>query len=116
MPESILERAARAAQMARDEELGGGVLGPWGETPQRTKDEWHTIVRAVLAAIRDPSQGMVAYAAVRAEDPTRQQSEIGEAVAARLGGPQAEGSLACAAIVRDWQAMIDAALAHSATD
>lgn len=93
---SIVERAARAAQAAQDENLGGGIIGPWEDTPESTKAEWRSVIRALLRAIREPSEKM------------HEAAEIEFA----LGLPTSPWDKSDAI----WQAMIDAALGEQSSD
>lgn len=56
--QSAVERAARAAKAASNETLGG-ILPEWENTDPKNKEEWRTIARAVLQAIREPDPRML---------------------------------------------------------
>jgi hypothetical protein len=100
---SPIERAARALVDADAEAIEDEV--------EPTSRVWAgRLVRAVLQAIRVPSEGMVAAVVQQVGDPTPDQWEIGERANAILTETNMLGETACAEVVRDWQAMIDKAL------
>lgn len=89
MAEGVIERAAQAAREAENVRLGG-ILPPWEQSTDETREAWRGIARAVLDAIREPSDAML-DAACRADGLPRPNP---------------------AALIY-WQAMIDAALGES---
>lgn len=94
---SPIERAARALAALADD-------SDWQIYEQDA--------RAVLQAIREPSEGMVASAVQIVGDPGADNWALAERVCEQLGSQSVNGETACAELARDWQAMIDAALSE----
>lgn len=94
MPNPIIERAARAASEEFARQNSGVIVGEGGDLLDPA-----AMARAVLLAIREPSEAMVA-----AGGNVEWWETIGD------NGETVETSLSPDNVQRAWQAMIDAAL------
>lgn len=106
MPDDIVELVAVAI-----------VNGDWEELPDLHKVLALSQARAALSAIREthaivprtPTEAMVAAVVQQVGDPTNEQWALAEKTVDSLTGPSMEGDIACAEVIRDYQAMISAA-------
>lgn len=114
----MVERAAQALQQAITDACshsGGSCAGaPDGRLAVNAAFDPKAVIRAVLAALREPTEAMI-RATVTQTDHSVDQLDFAAAVIE--GMPplpphhQRDGIIAAADVCRDWQAMIDAALA-----
>lgn len=104
---TVIERGARALAL---EQSG---VDEWDALDEAFQERLKEQVRAVVGAIREPSEGMVATVVQAVGDPTPDQWALGERANATLTTTNMLGETACAEVVRDWQAMIDAALTEN---
>jgi hypothetical protein len=112
----MIESCARAAWDENRRVCEGLVeLEPWDDETEALRDNWRGIARAILQALREPTEAMVRATLVQT-DISAEQIQYGKAVVDGMPplAPerQRDGMIAAAELVRDWQAMIDQALAE----
>ena len=98
---TVIERAARALWQDRKDAGDYSPADTWEDAPESDQAACRRKARAVLQAIREPSEGML-------PDPHRTDTALYQAV--RVMEDQSVSSADAFRVV--WQAMIDAALAE----
>lgn len=92
------------------------VRQPWDAITPLAKAAMFVRARGAIAAMREPDPRMVAATLPLIAEPTHEQRELGKRALALLPSVRIEqhykGEIAAAEVVRDWQQMIDAALAE----